>query len=60
MRALADVGHEQLPHPGGAELAHRVRAAVPEVEVAGDADALGVGCPDGERRADDLAAEAVS
>ena len=34
VRALADLGHEQLPDPARAERAHRVQAAVPAVEVA--------------------------
>ena len=57
--AVADVRDEQLPHAGGAERAHRVGAAVPVVEVAGDADALGVRRPDRERRAGHRAGEAV-
>ena len=47
-RALAQLRDEQLPDAGAAALAHRVRPAVPAVEVADDADALGVGRPDGE------------
>ena len=39
--------------------AHRVRAAVPEVEVSGQPDALGVRGPDGERRTGDGAGRAV-
>ena len=53
VRAGADVGHEQLPDAGDAELPHRVLAAVPAVEVALDADALGVRRPHRERRAGD-------
>ena len=41
--------------PDAAERAHRVRAAVPVVEVAGDADTVGVRRPDGEGRAGGLA-----
>ena len=41
-------GHEDLPHAADAETAHQVHAPVPVVEVADDADARGVGGPDGE------------
>ena len=41
--------HEQLPDAGAAERAHRVRPAVPVVEVADQPDAAGARCPDGER-----------
>ena len=44
----ASDGNENLPHAADAEPAHRVHAPVPVVEVADDADAGGVGGPDGE------------
>lgn len=47
-RALADPRHEQLPHPAGAERAHRQSRPVPVVEVTGDPYAPGIGRPDGE------------
>src|SRR5208337_1726595 len=53
--ALGHARYEELPHAGAAERAHRVRAAVPVVEVTGDADTVGVRCPDGEGRAGRLA-----
>ena len=46
--ALAEIGDEQLPDSGGAAVPHRMPAAVPVVEVAGHADAFGIGGPDGE------------
>ena len=46
--ALADAGHEQLPHPGPAQRAHRVQAAVPAGERADHLDGAGVRRPDGE------------
>ena len=49
--ARTEPRHEQLPHAGGAEAAHRVRGAVPAVEVADDPHGAGVGGPDGERDA---------
>ena len=49
--AGADVGDEELPDAGDAELAHLVEAPVPVVEVADDADAVGGRRPDGERDA---------
>ena len=58
-RARAGPGDEQLPHPGDAELAHRVLTAVPAVEVALHAQALGVRRPDGEGGAGDRPAHAV-
>ena len=48
--ALGHAGHEQLPHARSAERAHREPAAVPEVEVAGDAHPAGVRRPHRERR----------
>ena len=53
LRPRTHVGHEQLPDPRGAELAHRVLSAVPAVEVALDPHAPGGRRPDGEGRADD-------
>ena len=55
--AAADVGHEQLPHAGLAELAHRVLAAVPAVERALHPHAACGRRPDRERGAGDGAAE---
>ena len=55
--AGADAGHEQLPHAGLAELAHRVLAAVPAVEVGLEPDRAGRRRPDRERRAGDRLAE---
>ena len=49
--AGGDAGHEQLPHPGPAERAHRVRPPVPEVEVADEPDPARVRRPDRERGA---------
>ena len=46
--ALAEIGDEDLPDPGGAAIAHRMPAAVPVIEVADHADSLRVGGPDGE------------
>ena len=46
--AVRQIGHENLPDAGGREQPHRVDAAVPAVEVADDADAIGVGRPHGE------------
>ena len=52
-RAFAQARHEKLPHAADAEQAHRVVTAVPLVERADDADALGVRRPDGEAHAGD-------
>ncbi|OIQ72529.1 hypothetical protein GALL_458430 [mine drainage metagenome] len=49
--AIAQTGNENLPHAGCAAQAHRMAASVPEVKVAGDRNALGVGGPDGEMHA---------
>ena len=49
-------GDEQLPHAAGAVHGHRMHAAVPAVEVADHADALGIGRPDREARPGDAAA----
>ena len=53
---VLQLGHEQFPHPRRHQPPHRMGAAVPAVEVADDADALGVGGPHREvhpgRRAD--------
>jgi hypothetical protein len=57
--ARLDAGHEQLPHPGAAEHAHRVRPARPAVEVAGDPQALGRGRPDREAGPGDRAGRGV-
>ena len=50
---FAHAGNENLPHPGSAQRAHGVAAAVPVVEIAHHADALGVGRPDRETGAGD-------
>jgi hypothetical protein len=46
---------EDLPHADGFEFPHRMEAAVPPVEVADDADALGIGRPDCEVHPDAVA-----
>ena len=51
--ALADAGHEQLPHAGAAQRPHRIRASVPEVEGAGHPHAPRVRRPHGEPGAGD-------
>ena len=51
MRALPHAGNENFPDAGRAEQAHRMKAPVPIVEIADDADALRVRRPDGEARA---------
>ncbi len=43
--AAPDTRDEDLPHPVRRQAAHRVDATVPPVEVADDADAIGIGCP---------------
>lgn len=53
MGAFADTGEENFPDAGRAEIAQRMNAAVPIIEFADDADALGVGGPDGEAGAVD-------
>ena len=53
--AVARAGDEDLPDAARLEPPHRVDAAVPRVEVADDADALGVGRPDAEMHAGGLA-----
>ena len=54
--AVRQIGNEDLPDAAGHQQPHRVDAAVPPVEVADDADAIGVRRPDREvhagRRAD--------
>ena len=49
--ALAQAGHEEFPDPGRPEQAHRMKAAVPAVEIADDRDPAGRGCPHRERHA---------
>ena len=51
--AGGEPGHEELPHAGGAELAHGREAAVPAVELGGEPHGARVGCPHRERRAGD-------
>ena len=46
--AGVDTGNEYLPDPAFAAQTHRMAPGVPGVEVADDADALRVRCPDGE------------
>ena len=48
MRACADAGNENFPDAGGAEQPHGMEPPVPIVEIADDADALGVRRPDGK------------
>lgn len=52
-RALADARNEQLPHTGRTERTHRIRGAVPVVEVPADPHSARVGCPDREAGAGD-------
>ena len=47
-RSLAQAGHEQFPRAGGDVFTHGVPAGVPGVEIADHADAVRIGCPDGE------------
>src|SRR5262249_59540458 len=49
--AIREVGYEDLPDAQRDELAHRVHAPVPSVDVADDADPLGVRRPDREAHA---------
>src|SRR3954463_2912649 len=51
----AHSGHEQLPDPGFSQLAPRVLATVPAVEVSLEPYAAGAGGPDGERRSGHVA-----
>ena len=53
--AGADAGDEDFPDAAFDAFAHGVGAAVPAVEISDDADPLGVGCPDGEGGAGDVA-----
>src|ERR1700722_11427507 len=46
--ALADAGDETLPHTGGSLRMQRRGELIPAVEIAGNADLLGPGGPDGE------------
>ena len=46
--ARGQIGNEQLPNSGTTQHAHLMNTPVPVVEVADDADAVGVGGPDGE------------
>ena len=57
--ARLDAGDEQLPHPGAAQRAHRVRPPAPAVEVAGDAHAARRRGPHREARAADRARRRV-
>ena len=45
---IGQVWHEDLPDTRGHQATHRVRPAVPPVEIADRADALCIGRPDGE------------
>ncbi len=60
--AVGKIGNENLPDAGRDEQPHRVNAAVPAVEIADQADAIGVGRPHGKvhasGRADDEAVRA--
>ena len=51
--AFAELGEENLPEAGGATSAHGMDAAIPAIEIAHDADALGAGGPNGEVNAAD-------
>ncbi len=46
--ALGNLRDEDLPESGAATASERMAAAVPVIEIADHAHALGVGCPDGE------------
>ena len=48
VRAFADAGQENLPDAAAEQLAHRIAAAVPAVEIADHADALRIRRPDVE------------
>ena len=50
-RAFVELRHEDFPDAARAASAHRIRAAVPEIEVAHHAHALRVRRPDGEMHA---------
>ena len=50
---VGEAGPEQLPDAGGAQHAH-LRLVAPVIEIADHADALGIGCPHGERHTGDL------
>src|SRR5471030_902451 len=49
--AIGYVRYEQFPNAAFAAQIHRVAPAVPIVEIADDADASGIRCPDGKRNA---------
>ena len=53
MRALTDAWDKYLPHTGRSQRAHLVEAAIPGIEIANHADALGIRRPDGEAGARD-------
>ena len=48
VRAFADAGQENFPDAAAEQLAHRMHAAVPAVEIADHADALRIRRPDVE------------
>ena len=52
---LRQLGNEQFPDAGLVPQAHRMAPAVPDVEVADDADIVGVRCPDDKAAARDVA-----
>jgi hypothetical protein len=55
VRAIAEVGDEQLPDAGWHQPAHRVRSAVPLIEVPDHGHTLAVWRPDGEMHSRDAA-----
>mmetsp|Transcript_13565 Transcript_13565/g.39041 ORF Transcript_13565/g.39041 Transcript_13565/m.39041 type:complete len:893 (+) Transcript_13565:349-3027(+) len=57
LSAEVERGDEHLPHAEAVARAHRVRPAIPEVEVPHDAHRTGVGSPDSEARAPQAGAE---
>src|SRR5215210_994016 len=48
MRAFAHVWQEHLPNPAPEQLPHRMKAAIPAIEIADYADPLRVRCPYGK------------
>src|SRR3954454_8762378 len=53
--ALGQFRNEELPDAGLVSQPHRVAPAVPDIEVADDADVMRIWCPDDEAGADDIA-----
>src|ERR1700693_6066321 len=48
MGPFHDAGDENLPDPGFDPFSHRMTSTIPAIEITYDADALGVGTPDGK------------